>query len=173
LHGPLPAEQLAAALAALGVERTELDPECPNVVAGAGRSRALIALRTGAILARLRPDLTGLAALSASGGPAGFFVYSLAPAIAGCDSEARMFCPALGIAEDPVSGNAHAMLASQLRALGRIPSRAGALEWVGRQGHHLGRPGVVTVRVLNDAAGGALVQVGGSARLVFDSTLEL
>jgi hypothetical protein len=32
---------------------------------------------------------------------------------------------------------------------------------------------VVTVRVLNDAAGGALVQVGGSARLVFDSTLEL
>ncbi len=173
LHGPLPAEQLAAALAALGVERAELDPECPNVVAGAGRSRALIAVRTGATLARLRPDLSGLAALSATGGPAGFFVYSLAPAIADCDSEARMFCPALGIAEDPVSGNAHAMLATQLRALGRIPSRAGALEWIGRQGHHLGRPGVVMVRVLNDAAGGAQVQVGGSARPVFDCTLEL
>jgi PhzF family phenazine biosynthesis protein len=173
LHGPLPTDQLAAALVALGVERAELDPECPDVVAGPGRSRALIAVRSGATLARLRPDLSALAAVSASGGPAGFFVYSLAPAIADCDSEARMFCPALGIAEDPVSGNAHAMLATQLRAIGRMPGRSSALELIGRQGHHLGRPGVVTVRVLNDAAGRAQVQVGGSARLIFDSTLEL
>lgn len=173
LHGPLPADQLAAALAALGVERAELDPECPDVVAGTGRSRALIAVRAGATLARLRPDLSRLAALSATGAPAGFFVYSLAPAIADCDSEARMFCPALGIAEDPVSGNAHAMLATQLRAIGRIPSRSGAPELIGRQGHHLGRPGKVTVRVLNNAAGEPLVQVAGSARRVFDCTLEL
>ncbi len=29
-------------------------------------------------------------------------------------TESRMFCPALGIPEDPVSGNAHAMLAAYL-----------------------------------------------------------
>jgi PhzF family phenazine biosynthesis protein len=172
LHGPLPADQLAAALSALGVERAELDPECPTVVAGAGRSRALIAVRSGATLARLRPDMSWLAALSAAGSPAGFFVYSLAPAIAGCDSEARMFCPALGIPEDPVSGNAHAMLATQLRTIGRIPKRSGTLELIGRQGHHVGRPGVLTVRVMNSAAGELQVQVAGSARVVFAATLD-
>ena len=31
-----------------------------------------------------------------------------------------MFCPALGIDEDPASGNAHAMLASYLVEMGQI-----------------------------------------------------
>ena len=31
-----------------------------------------------------------------------------------------MFCPALGIPEDPVSGNAHAMLAAYLWELGQF-----------------------------------------------------
>jgi PhzF family phenazine biosynthesis protein len=142
-------------------------------VAGTGSSRALIALRTGATLARLRPDLSRLSALSAAGSPAGFFVYSLAPSIPDCDSEARMFCPALGIPEDPVSGNAHAMLATQLHALGRMPHRNGALEFTGRQGHHVGRPGVVTVRVVGDASGVRQVRVAGSARMIFDATVEI
>jgi PhzF family phenazine biosynthesis protein len=173
LHGSLPSDQLAAVLSALGIDRAELDPDCPNMVAGAGASRALIGLRTGTTLARLRPDLSRLAALSGAGGPAGYFVYSLAPAIADCDSEARMFCPALGIAEDPVSGNAHAMLAMHLHALGRIPARSGAHEFTGRQGHHMGRPGVLTVRVVDDRAGAPQVRVAGSARLVFKAALQL
>ncbi len=172
LAGQLRTDQLATALTALGVEREELDPACPAVVAGAGGSRALIAVRDGATLARLRPDMSRLAALSAAGSPAGFFVYTLAPAIGDCDTEARMFCPALGIAEDPVSGNAHAMLATHLHALGRIPVRSGGLEFIGRQGHHIGRPGVLAVRVTADAAGLRQVRVAGSARIVFDATLE-
>ncbi len=170
--GPLSADQLGTALGALGVERAELDPACPAVVAGAGASRALIAVRAGATLARLRPDLSRLAALSATGSPAGFFVYTLAPSVSDCDTEARMFCPALGIAEDPVSGNAHAMLAAYLYALGRIPVRSGSLEFTGRQGHHMGRPGMLTVCVGAGAAGAWQARVAGSARIVFDATLQ-
>ncbi len=173
LHGPLAADQLMAVLNALGVATEELDPECPNVVAGAGAGRALIAVRSGATLARLRPDLSRLSALSAAGNPAGFFVYSLAPAIAECDSEARMFCPALGISEDPVSGNAHAMLATHLQALGRIPNASGPTDFTSRQGHHMGRPGVLTVRVEGHIDGSRRVRVAGSARIVFNATLEL
>ena len=173
LLGTLAADQLTALLAALGVGAQELDPGCPPVVAGVGRSRALIAVRTGATLARLAPDMSRLASLSAAGNPTGYFVYSLAPSIADCDTEARMFCPALGITEDPVSGNAHAMLATQLHALGRIPVRSGLMEFTGRQGHHLGRPGVLRVRVVGDASRARLVRVAGSARIVCDATLEL
>jgi PhzF family phenazine biosynthesis protein len=173
LHGPLAAEQLQAVLGALGIGADELDPSRPNVVAGAGGSRVLIAVRSGATLARLRPDLARLAALSADGNPAGYFVYSLAPAVADCDSEARMFCPALGIPEDPVSGNAHAMLAAQLHALGKLPHRSEDADFTGRQGHHMGRPGELSVRV--DATGERLrqVKVAGSARIVCDATLAL
>ena len=171
LHGPLAQDQLWAACAALGLDRGELDPACPSVVAGPGGSRALIAVRSGATLARLRPDMARLAALSAAGSPAGFFVYSLAPAIPDCDTEARMFCPAIGVSEDPVSGNAHAMLATQLHAWGWIPIQETA-EFTGRQGHHMGRPGVLTVRIAQDADGVARVRVTGSARIVFEAKLE-
>jgi PhzF family phenazine biosynthesis protein len=173
LHGPLTAERLRAVLDALGVETQELDPDCPSVVAGAGASRALIAVRSGTTLARLRPDLPRLAALSAAGNPAGYFIYSLAPAIANCDSEARMFCPALGIMEDPVSGNAHALLATQLHAWGRLPQQSGRMEFTSRQGHHMGRPGELSVRVEGDAERVRQVRVAGSARIVFEATLAL
>ena len=173
LLGAPPADRLAAMLAALGLDGAELDPACPAAMAGTGGSRALIGLRSGATLSRLRPDLTRLAAMSSTGGPAGFFVYSLAPSIADCDSEARMFCPALGIPEDPVSGNAHAMLAMQLHAVGRMPQRAGAMELTGRQGHHVGRPGVLTVRLAAGTAGVQKVRVAGHARRIFDATLEI
>jgi PhzF family phenazine biosynthesis protein len=172
LHGPLQAGQLGPVLQALGLEPEELDPTCATVVAGAAGSRALIAVRSGATLARLQPDLPKLAALTAAGCPAGFFVYSLAPAIADCDTEARMFCPALGIPEDPVSGNAHAMLAVHLLAVRRFPDRSGALEFTGRQGHHLGRPGVLTVSVSEGPDQLRQVQVAGGARVVFDAALD-
>ncbi len=172
LHGALPEDKLLAACAALGVGHEELDPDCPSVVAGPGGSRALIAVRTGTTLARLRPDMGRLAELSASGLPAGFFVYSLSPAVPDCDTEARMFCPAIGIPEDPVSGNAHAMLATQLQALGKIADH-GTSEFTGRQGHHIRRAGVVEVRVSEGASGMRQVRVAGSARIVFDATLEL
>jgi PhzF family phenazine biosynthesis protein len=162
-----------AALEALGIDPGDLDPSCPSVVAGVGGSRVLLAVRSGATLARLRPDLPRLAGLSAGGMPAGYFVYSLAPTLADCDSEARMFCPALGIMEDPVSGNAHAMLAAQLQTLGRLPAHSGYVGFAGRQGHHMGRPGALTVRLANNAEGLKQIGVAGNARVVFDATLEL
>jgi PhzF family phenazine biosynthesis protein len=173
LHGPLAAGPLRAVLDALGLATSDLDPDCPSVVAGAGASRALIAVRSGTVLARLRPDMSKLAALSSAGNPAGFFVYTLAPSIAACDSEARMFCPAIGIMEDPVSGNAHAMLAAHLHALGRLPDQSGRTELTSRQGHHLGRPGALTVRIEGGTDGLPRVRVAGSARIVFAATLEM
>ena len=169
----LSAARLAPMLAALGLSVDELDPQLPAVLAGSGASRVLIALRSGTTLARLQPDDAALVALSAAGNPSGYFLYTREPARSDCDTEARMFCPAIGIREDPVSGNAHALLAAHLHAVGKMPGLPGAREFTGRQGHHLGRPGVLTVRV--DAAGGAVqrVRVAGAAVIVMDAHIEL
>ncbi|HLQ13438.1 MAG TPA: PhzF family phenazine biosynthesis isomerase [Steroidobacteraceae bacterium] len=170
---PLEEPALAALLAALSVRSVELDPRCPAVVAGTGGSRALIAVSDGAMLASLQPDLPRLAGLAAAGAPAGCFLYTLAPAVPDCQTEARMFCPALGIPEDPVSGNAHALLGAYLYGLGLLEAGESGARFIARQGHHMDRPGSLIVTVF--AAGGLIqaVQVSGHAIIVFDAVIEL
>ncbi|HVN99226.1 MAG TPA: PhzF family phenazine biosynthesis isomerase [Steroidobacteraceae bacterium] len=173
LHGVLADEALRAVLAALGLDAGDLDPRCPAIAAGDRRARALIAVRDGATLARVRPDLAQLAALSAAGCPPGYFVYTRSPAVPGCDTEARMFCPAIGIDEDPVSGNAHALLAVHLHSLGLVAERAGELRFTGRQGHHIGRPGVVEVLMRRTGAAVSGVRIAGEAVIAFEATAGL
>jgi PhzF family phenazine biosynthesis protein len=61
--------------------------------------------------------------------------------------ESRMFCPALGIAEDPVSGNAHGLLGVYLAHLGLLAPADGRVQFSGVQGHYLHRPGRVEVEL--------------------------
>jgi PhzF family phenazine biosynthesis protein len=173
LQGAFAGTGFDGVLAALGLAPSDLDPLCPAIIAGERGARALIAVRDGAILARLRPDLAQLAVLSAEGCPPGFFVYTRSPAVPDCDTEARMFCPAIGIDEDPVSGNAHALLAMHLHSLGLVPERQGALGFTGRQGHHLGRPGAVGVVLHRAGATIGSVQIEGSAAIAFEAGIAL
>ncbi len=158
-------DELVEVCAALGVPASRLDAACPPRIVGTGSTRLLLALAEGAALAELAPDLAKLAALSARIGAPGYFVFSRRPAVTDCTLESRMFCPALGIPEDPVSGNAHGMLAVYLDSLGFLPD--GRLR--GAQGHHLGRPGRVDVELLPDAR----LALRGRACHVFETTLSV
>jgi trans-2,3-dihydro-3-hydroxyanthranilate isomerase len=80
-----------------------------------------------------------------------------------------MFCPALGIPEDPVSGNAHAMLASYLWELGQFGKHSTG--FVGRQGRQMNRPGEVSVKLEIDQGSLAAAHIGGSAVIVSEGTL--
>ena len=74
-----------------------------------------------------------------------------------------MFCPALGIAEDPVSGNAHGLLGVYLSRLGLLKAGAAGerISFCGLQGHYLQRPGRVTVELeMHDGAIDAVWIVG-------------
>jgi PhzF family phenazine biosynthesis protein len=82
-----------------------------------------------------------------------------------------MFCPALGILEDPVSGNAHAMLAAYLWELGQFGKNTPG--FTGHQGRFINRPGQVGVR-LEMAAGNLIAaHISGRAVLVSEGTLAL
>jgi PhzF family phenazine biosynthesis protein len=160
LGAVLDAAALAAVLAALGLAPTDLDPRCPAQVAGSGSTRLLLGLSDGARLAQLRADGAALARLSGQLGVAGFFPFSLRPAVPACDTEARMFCPAIGIPEDPVSGNAHGMLGVYLCAHALLAVEHGRASFSGRQGHHLQRASGGAV-VLFDAPLNARLRVAG------------
>jgi PhzF family phenazine biosynthesis protein len=177
LRGPLAGAPLAEVLAALGLAPAQLDPRCPPTLAGEGSTRALLGLRDAATLAGLQPQLTRLAELSPQVGAQGFLLYTLATALPGCHTEARMFCPAIGIPEDPVSGNAHGMLGAMLHRQDLLPAAGadGQHHFTGAQGHHLQRPGAVHVAVRPGANAGetAGVTIGGEACIVFETRLEL
>jgi PhzF family phenazine biosynthesis protein len=168
LGAPVPAA-LETALEALGLPLPALDERCPPWLAGSSSTRLLVGVNEGGTLATLQPDLGRLAQLAGPLGAPGFFLFSLRPTLPGVLTEARMFCPALGIPEDPVSGNAHALLAIYLRERGLLPADG----FAGAQGHHISRPGRVEIRL--EQADGALraVSIVGQAALAFATTLTL
>ncbi|MGH8144563.1 MAG: PhzF family phenazine biosynthesis isomerase [Steroidobacteraceae bacterium] len=169
-------QALPAVLDALALTASQLDPRCPPVIAGAGGKRLLLGLSDSGSLAQVQPDMMRLAQLSTRIGAAGTFLFTLRPALPDVFTEARMFCPSLGIAEDPVSGNAHALLGAYLWQQGLIgpqdTSAAATVEFTGAQGGHIGRPGHVTVALGLDGGSLQSVSMVGEAVVVFATTLE-
>jgi len=161
--------ELEAVLEALALTRADLDSRCPPGFAGPG-TRLLLGLKDAATLGRVRPDNSRLSALSAQIGAPGYFLFVLHGDAVDRRTEARMFCPALGIDEDPVSGNAHAMLGVYLLRQGLIA--ADAVGFTGTQGAHVGRPGAVSVAFERDRQTLQAVSIVGEAVIVFATRLE-
>lgn len=166
--------EIDTVLGALGLARTALDPRCPPRIAGGASTRLLLGLGDGRSLAGLAPDLATLGKLSAVLGCAGYFLFSLTPTTAASDVESRMFCPALGIPEDPVSGNAHGMLGVYLWSLGLLDVRSGQAQFTGAQGHHLGRAGRVAIALdINSQQQCSAVHIRGQAVQIFRTQITL
>src|SRR5665213_1140247 len=136
-----------AVLDALALATDDLDDRCPLRIVGAGSSRLMVGVQGTEQLKQLKPDPARLNTLSAQLGAAGYFVFTLAPQKQGCLTESRMFCPALGIAEDPVSGNAHGLLGVYLASLGLLAQTGERTTFCGSQGHYMQRRGRVTVEL--------------------------
>ncbi len=169
--GPAETQQV---LELLGLTSGQLDPRCPPRIAGHSSTRLLLGLADPDALDGLAPQLAELAALSPRLGVQGFFPFVLDGDARRARTDARMFCPAIGIDEDPVSGNAHAMLGVYLHALGLLPCTAGICGFTGRQGRHVGRPGTVQVSVEIDAGGRpTAVSIAGEAVVVGEERLTL
>lgn len=169
----LSARERLAVLDALALSTGDLDSSCPLRVCGSASTRLMVGVRGAEQLRQLKPDAARLTTLSAQLGAAGYFVFTLAPQIPGVLTESRMFCPAIGIPEDPVSGNAHGMLGAYLAALGLLVRDGDAAAFSGAQGHYVSRPGRVDVEL--DFSGGtvAAVRVVGDAALVFETSISL
>jgi PhzF family phenazine biosynthesis protein len=165
--------ELESLLDALGAGSSALDTRCPIEIYSRRSTRLLLGLRSHSALERLKPDLGALARLTPHLGAEGYFVFTLDSSVAGCLTESRMFCPAIGIPEDPVSGNAHGMLGAYLVRHGLLKADGNIARFRGAQGAALDRPGLVNVEVdVADGKPGA-VRIAGTAVIVFATTLTL
>lgn len=170
--GPLPVACVADIAAALGITPDRLDPRCPVEIVSTGHAKVLLGVRALRTLNALTPDLARLCAISARIHCNGFFVFTLDADSADVLTHARMFAPAIGIPEDPVTGNGNGPLGAYLAKHRLARPIDGVLRFRARQGDSVGRPGIVDVTV--DVVGGApaTVRVAGHAVIVFRTELE-
>jgi PhzF family phenazine biosynthesis protein len=162
-----------AVLDALALSTGDIDTRCPLRIVGGAGTRLLIGVRSTDQLKQLKPDFSRLTTLSAQLGAAGFFVFTLSHGMADCLTESRMFCPALGIPEDPVSGNAHGLLGAYLAEQGLLPQAGDTAKFTGAQGHHVHRAGRVDVELEFSAGKLDGVWIVGQAVEIFETAMDL
>jgi PhzF family phenazine biosynthesis protein len=171
LDAPLPFKTTLRVAEALRLPATQLHEIMPARVVRKGSTRLLVPIADPRQLDTLAPNVDTLLTLGSELGTDGFFVFALDRNADELSTESRMFCPALGIAEDPVSGNAHAMLAAYLWDLGQFGKNSTA--FTGRQGRQMKRPGQVSVKLEVDQGSLVAAHIGGKAVIVSEGTLAL
>jgi PhzF family phenazine biosynthesis protein len=163
-------------LAALCLDECMLD-RGPIQIVSTGHSKVMVPVRDRTVLDHIKPDFAALAALSRDIGCNGYHLFTLTEPDLGVLAHTRMFAPAIGINEDPVTGNANGPLGAYLVQHQLVPvaiGQSGLSCWI-RQGERMGRPGRVKVEVAVDPVRLAptAVRIGGDAVIAFGSELRL
>jgi PhzF family phenazine biosynthesis protein len=169
MDAPIPFKSTLRVAEALRLPATQLHETMPARIARKGSTRLLVPVADARALKLLAPNMDTLLSLGTELGTDGFFVFAVNRGPDSMSTESRMFCPALGIPEDPVSGNAHAMLAAYLWDLGQFGKHAGG--FVGYQGREMNRAGTVSVRLEMDQGNLVAAHIGGSAVIVSEGNL--
>jgi len=171
LAPPLDAQQAQRVAQALRIAGEQLHPHLPARIARKGSTRLLLPVSAAPVLDGIAADREALLALGQELGAEGFFVFAPERTPQGLRTHSRMFCPAIGIDEDPVSGNAHAMLAALLWQAGELDPRDPC--FTGLQGAQMQRPGQVRVTSEIHAGRFDAARIGGAAVIVGSGTLQV
>lgn len=149
---------------AVGLNPASLDPELP-LVADEANQRVIVPVRRLADLLNLVPDTAGMIGCGRTAPYRRFTLVCRETLDPRLRMHLRHFAPANGIAEDPVTGTAHAVVAVYLEWLGLQPP-GDRVRYEGEQGHAMRRPGSVTVELLRDGGAVVDVRIGGQGHIV-------
>lgn len=157
---------------ALGITSADLVDDCVIQIISTGNKKVIVPLKSRKVLDRLDPDNAELDALSKDIDCPGYMIYTLDTPDESVLTCSRMFAPALGIPEDPVTGNGHGPLGAYLHKYKMVEVNNGALSFKGRQGVAMGRPGEVDVDVI-EIDGELDVTIHGEAIVAFKAELNV
>jgi trans-2,3-dihydro-3-hydroxyanthranilate isomerase len=151
--------------AALGLNSADLATELPVQAVSTGASHLMVPVRSREGIERARPDADPLTSILQAAGAEGCYLFSLDPVSSAAVAHARFFNPSVGLMEDSATGTAAGPLACQLVAHGICKEgEAIAIE----QGHEMGRPSLLTVRV-----SGGIVKLSGRCMTVASGVLRI
>ncbi len=155
---------------ALGVDASDFS-ELPIQVVSTGHSKVMIPLFDREKLDALKPDHEKLKVISAEVGSNGFFPFVLEGTSQKPVTYGRMFAPAIGINEDPVTGNANGPAGAYLVQNGLIECDSKVSYW-GYQGIAMGNPGQILVTI-ERCVESLIVSIAGQAVLVGKRAIEI
>jgi trans-2,3-dihydro-3-hydroxyanthranilate isomerase len=168
----VPISHARAAATAIGLDTDDLidDRRTASFVASAGLPFWFLLVRESAVL-RATAQLSDLTGLQAPDEVKATSLARLAgvAAVSWSDqtstAHVRVFCPDIGMIEDPATGSAALALSAVLVGAGRLPA-TGASSYSVRQGAEIGRPSTLQCDLV--AEGGRVVDcwVGGDVRPV-------
>jgi PhzF family phenazine biosynthesis protein len=163
----------ASILISLGITNGDLDDRCPIEIASAGHSKVMVGIKKRTKLNQLVPDLTVLKQISKKIECNGYFVFTFDSGEENILTAGRMFAPAIGISEDPVTGNANGPLGAYLVQHKLVEQDGIKLNFIGKQGEAINRTGYVDITVYIENNEPVKVQVGGNAVIVFQTKISL
>jgi len=187
-------------LSSLGISKNDLYENFPIQIVSTGHSKVIIGIKSKQKLNSLKPNNFNLAELSKKIGCNGYFVFTFdsddkeIPIESGqVLTHGRMFAPAIGINEDPVTGNANGPLGAYLI---KYNSALAHQSWLGqaetdqgrdrlvkhdgkffsfksKQGEAINREGICYVEVFIEEGIPVKVKIGGYAVIAFKTSLTL
>lgn len=157
----------------LGLEFQELDHRCPIQIASTGHSKVMIGIKSRKKLNNLKPNLSELSRLCERIDCNGYYVFTLDSNNSDILCYGRMFAPAIGINEDPVTGNANGPLGAYLIHNDIVEIKSDTFNFKSAQGEAIGREGIVEVSVSLQDKKPTLVRITGEAVIVFKTIIEV
>lgn len=173
LSPTLPSEDIDTLLDALSINDSDLYKNCPIQIASTGHSKVMIGINNKEKLDSLTPDFNKLEMLSRKIKCNGYFVFTFDSNDSEILTFGRMFAPAIGINEDPVTGNANGPLGGYLVKNKIIDEPSSQLKFSACQGEKIGRLGTigVIVSIKNDSP--TCIQIKGEAVVVFKTEITV
>jgi len=169
---PLNSDIQAEILQALGINEQQRNLNCPMAIASTGAPKVMIAVDSQETLDDLTPDLAALKNITPKINCNGYFIFTIDPSqkvlIHG-----RMFSPANGIDEDPVTGNANGPLGAYLIKYDLVETHGDTFEFTIVQGEKIKRAGTMLVRAYLKNGQPVKIQIVGDAVIAFETTLEI
>jgi PhzF family phenazine biosynthesis protein len=160
-------------IAGLGIDELELNSSLPIQIVSTGHSKVMVPIASRKTLDAIAIRGELLSSLSARIGCNGFYAFTFDSGEEDVLVSGRMFAPAIGIAEDPVTGNANGPLGAYLTHYGRLPKREEGYTFAIKQGEAMGRKGYMGVHVYSRDGEPALVKISGRARIAFRTKITL
>ena len=160
-------------LNALNIKNSDLLENYEIQIVSTGHSKVMIGIKSIETLNKLQPDYNALANLSEIINCNGYYVFAVSPKDNNILIHGRMFAPAIGINEDPVTGNANGPLGAYLVHHNLVKHNNSLLRFNAVQGEAIKRPGIIEVEVKIENDEPVQVKVAGNAIIIFKTELIL
>lgn len=160
-------------LTALNIKESDLLENYKIQIVSTGHSKVMIGIKSVEKLHSLDPNYDELSKLSKTINCNGYYVFTIDTEESDILVNGRMFAPAIGINEDPVTGNANGPLGAYLVHYNLVNHDKKSFRFKAKQGEAIKRAGIIEVEVKIENNEPVEVKISGNAVVIFKSELVL